>query len=138
MRGLPVVSKVFGTLIIITITLLLGFFLYVYSNNTFVGNSSSSVLPINTQVGMFINPSTGEGYVTVFLQNNGNSEVKISSIAINNYTMSVGIILPPNSTYQNVFPTVFGLQPGIYYTVVFHGFYGNRSIVITQIVLAES
>jgi len=141
MRGLPVgnvLSKVFGTLIIIAITLLLGFFLYVYSNNTFIENSTSSVLPINMQVRIFTNPSMGQGYATVFLQNNGNSQIKISSIAINNYTMGVNITLPPNSTYQNVFPTAFSLQPGIYYTVVFHGLYGNRSIIITQNVLAES
>lgn len=127
-------SKIAGTLAVIVITLLLGYFLFVYGQST-MNNQYASV---SVQASIFVNPSTGQTYLSYSLQNNGNIEVVIKNIQTGNETINVDIALPPGQTYQNTtaFPII--AQPGSYYTIIFQGVTATgEPFSVTENVLAS-
>lgn len=112
-------SNILATVLLIAITIALGGLLYAYSNGMF-GNLTQNV-NVNAQAEIIVNPSTGSAYLQYTLTNDGNIQVKVTSITVNGVSISPGITLSPGETYQNVTTLSGTFTPGTYYTVIFQG-----------------
>lgn len=124
MAGLPIgraLGAIGGALIIITITLIFGSSLFNYVSGLFVSASANVVVSAQAQI--FINPSSGQGYMTFTIKNNGNVEINLTTIQINGQKINENISLSPGDSYQGIIPLPqnLGVQPGAYYTVIFSG-----------------
>ena len=97
------ISSILGTVIVLAITIALGALLYAYSQGMF-GNLTQNV-NVNAQAQIIVNPSSGNAYLQLTLTNNGNTNVEISNVTVNDIAVpnASGISLQPGQTYQNVF-----------------------------------
>ena len=120
------ISSILGTVIVLAITIALGALLYAYANGMFSNLTQNA--NVNAQAQIIVNPSTDQAYLQYSLINNGNLQVNITSIEIDNQPIkSVNIVLNPGETYQNITmltttanPSIT-FQAGSYYTVIFIG-----------------
>lgn len=113
------VSPILATVLLIAITLALGGLLYAYVNGMF--NNLAQTVSVNAQAEIIANPSNGESYLQYTLKNDGNIQVTITKIIVENEAMNVNIVLTPGETYQNVTSLNGNYQAGVYYTVIFQG-----------------
>ncbi len=112
-----------GTIMVISITLVLGGLLYAYSTGMF-GNLTHQV-DISPSVTLIVNPTSGSAYLDYSFANDGNIQVSIKSIAIENAGQnseaSLNITLNPGQSIQGSTPVSGTYSAGSYYTVIISG-----------------
>lgn len=112
--------KMLTVIIIIALTLILGYLIYINVGNMIINNNQQPELSIEAQI--IINPSTGQTYLEYSLENNGHVEVEITNILVANSSFVQNIILNPGDVYQNVIMLQnVSIQPGVPVIVSFQG-----------------
>ena len=113
------ISAILGTVIVVAITIALGALLYAYATGLF--SSMSQTTSVNIEAQILVNPSTGQAILEYSLQNNGNIQVYISKIKVENVTIPANITLVPGDSVTNIAVLNGTYTVGTYYTVVFIG-----------------
>lgn len=118
-------SSIMGTVIVLAITLALGALLYSYAHGLF-SNLTQNV-NIVPQYSLVVNPDSNQAYLEVTIQNNGNIQVQLTSLAIYQANTQIysnnsfSVTLQPGQTYQAVLVISARITAGQYYTVVLSG-----------------
>jgi len=89
--------------------------------------TSTQASNVNIQANIMVNPSNNQGYLLYTLQNNGDTEVSISSIIINNQIINTNIDLVPGETYTNETILPGNYTVGQNYIVIFEGKTANNT-----------
>lgn len=118
-------SSIMGTVIVLAITLALGALLYSYAHGLF-SNLTQNV-NIVPQYSLVVNPDSNQAYLEVTIQNNGNIQVQLTSLAIYQASTQIysdssfSVTLQPGQTYQTVLVISAQITAGQYYTIVLSG-----------------
>ncbi|WP_149528631.1 pilin subunit UpsA [Sulfuracidifex tepidarius] len=116
------ISSMLGTIMVISITLVLGGLLYAYSTGMF-GNLTHQV-DISPSVTLVVNPTSNSAYVDYSFANDGNIQVVLKSISVGNSTFTLGsngLTLNPGQSVQGSLSLSGSYSAGSYYTVTISG-----------------
>jgi len=126
MKSRKAISSMLGTIMVISITLVLGGLLYAYSTGMF-GNLTHQV-DVSSSITLIVNPTSGNGYLDYSFTNDGNIQVTLSKVISkviiqggSAYNSSIGITLNPGQSVQGSIPLTGTYSAGSYYTVTIEG-----------------
>jgi flagellin-like protein len=126
MKSRKAISSMLGTIMVISITLVLGGLLYAYSTGMF-GNLTHQV-DVSSSITLIVNPTSGNGYLDYSFTNDGNIQVTLSKVIIqggsaynSSIPLSGGITLNPGQSVQGSIPLTGTYSAGSYYTVTIEG-----------------